>query len=284
MSEITKIIELSKMAKEDADYCEECFAKIKADPDMFDDLKICEKQYMAGYNPSEAAKRLTAKSGLHRYTVDLIIAIYCAIRVSKLYEVHGYDKEIFTKTIAHTLGESVVNCKRVHGIVGTFVFFAYKRHFLCERFALGRLHFEAVPLPFDYKDICKKGDMVLSCHIPASGPLLIEDVEEAFKLAYEFYGIKGPLVIVCSSWLLYPPHHDAVFPADSNIRKFYDLFEIVTQREAAFSEAGWRVFGTTDLDFSKFEQKTRMQKNLYKYLKDGNKMGSGYGVLVRNYD
>ena len=284
MSEISKIIKLSEMKKEDADYCEECFAKIKADPDLFNELEICEKQYMAGYNPSKAAKRLTEKSGLHRYTVDLLVALYCCIRTLKLYEAHGYSEEMFAKTIAHTLRESLENCKAVYSVIGTFVFFAYNRHFRCERFALGRLHFEAVPLPFDYKDICKKGDMVLSCHIPASGPLLMEDVEEAFKLAYEFYGIKGPLVVVCSSWLLYPPHHDAVFPADSNIRRFYDLFDIVTQRETEFSAAGWRVFKTMDLDFNKFEQKTRMQKNLYKYLKDGNKMGSGYGILIRNYE
>ncbi len=284
MSEITKILELSEMNKEDADYCEECFAKIKADPNFFSELISAEKQFMSGYVPTKINKRLAEKTGIHRYTVDLIVAIYAAIRVSKLYETHGYSEEIFTKTIPHTIRQNIDVCKQLYGIVGTFVFNAYKRHYQCERFALGRLQFEAIPVPFDYKDVCKKGDMVLSCHIPATGPLLIEDVEEAFKLAYDFYHINGPLVVVCSSWLLYPPHYEEVFPKNSNLSRFYELFDIVSQREANYTEAGWRVFGTMDFDFNKFPQKTTLQKNLYKFLESGKKMGSGYGILIRNYE
>ena len=283
MSEITNILSLTGMAKEDCDFCEECFKKIKSDQELFNQLVIAEKQYMSAYDYNTAAEILTEKSQLSRFSVDLIIALYCCIRVLKLYEVHGYSKELFISTIADSIRTNVDTCKEVYSVIGIFVLPYYKRHFQCERFALGRLQFEAIKVPFDYKDVCKKGDTVLSCHIPATGPLLIDDVEAAFKLAYDFYNISGPLVVVCDSWLLYPPHYEEVFPKGSNISRFYELFDIVEQHECDFTSAGWRVFGTMDFDFSKFPQTTTMQKNLSNFLKSGKKMGDGYGILVREY-
>ena len=112
----------------------------------------------------------------------------------------------------------------------------------------------------------------------------MEDVEASFRRAYEFYKIQGPMIVTCSSWLLYPPFYGEVFPENSNLRRFYELFDVVEQRdECPFSDDGWRIFHTKEPDLDKLPLKTTLQKNLHAYLKRGNGMGRGYGVLVRDY-
>ena len=41
--------------------------------------------------------------------------------------------------------------------------------------------------------------------------------------------------MVCHSWLIYPPHGE-LFPAGSNMRKFYELFTIVATNEILTAE------------------------------------------------
>ena len=177
----------------------------------------------------------------------------------------------------------IAECRQVYGIHGSFTFFEFKRYFQCTAFTLGRLSFEARPVPFDYRDICKNGDTVIGCHIPSSGPLRMNEVEESFRQAYEFYGIEGKMIVTCSSWLLYPPFYREVFPENSNLRRFYELFDVVEHRECSYDGIGWRVFGTMETDLDKLPLETTLQRNLHAYMKNGGSMGSGYGILIRDY-
>lgn len=284
MSEISEIIIASKMPEEAADYCEEFFAKIKSDPESFSLLTTAEYRYMMGFDPGKEATALAQKMGIHRYTVDLIILLYSCLRLRRLYEANSYSDEMFVSTILSNLGYATETCMKLNGIVGCAYFYAYHTMFHLTRFRLGRLHFELTKMPFDYKDICKKGQMVLSCHIPASGPLLLDEVEESFKMAYDFFKISGPMVIVCSSWLLYPRFYEEVFKKGSNLSKFYELFDVVESKERPITADAWRVFGTLETDLDKLPQETTLQRNLLAFLKAGNSMGGGYGVLVRNFE
>jgi len=284
MSEISELIKLSGMPKEAAEYCEEFFAKIKADSESFSLLTTAERRYMMGFDPGKEATALAQRTGVHRYTTDLILLLYSALRLRRLYEANGYSDEMFVSTILSSLGYATETCMKLHGTVGCAYFYAYYTMFNLTRFRLGRLHFELTRMPFDYKDICKKGQMVLSCHIPASGPLLLDEVEESFKLAYDFFKISGPMVVVCSSWLLYPRFYEEVFKKGSNLSKFYELFDVVDSNERAITADAWRVFGTLETDLDKLPQETTLQRNLLAFLKAGNSMGGGYGVLVRSYE
>lgn len=283
MSKITEIIAMCEMKPDEAAYCEECFAKIKADEELFSLLQAAESHYMLGWSHSKDAKELTEKSGLHRYTVDLLILLYACIRLRKMYAAHGYSEEIFKATVPLNLAYNITTCRQLHNVIGNPFFFGYKEMMQCTRFALGRLHFETIKAPFDYKDICKKGDNVLSCHIPSSGALLTEDVEKSFELAYNFFKPNGPLVVVCSSWLLYPKFYEEVFPKGSNLSRFYELFDVVEQNERDIGADAWRVFGTTNKNLDELPTNTTLQKNLLAFLKNGNLMGGGYGILVRDY-
>ena len=284
MSEISEIVIASKMPEEAADYCEEVFAKIKADSESFSLLTAAEHRYMMGFDPGKEAVALAQRMGVHRYTIDLILLLYSSLRLRRLYEANGYSDEMFVSTILSNLGYATETCMKLNGIIGCAYFYAYHTMFNLTRFRLGRLHFELVKMPFDYKDVCKKGETVLSCHIPASGPLLMEDVEESFRLAYDFFKFSGPMVVVCSSWLLYPRFYEEVFKKGSNLSKFYELFDIVESKERSITADAWRVFGTLETDPYKLPRNTTLQRNLCDFLKKGNSMGGGYGVLVRNFE
>ncbi len=284
MSEISEIIKLTEMPCEAADYCEELFAKIKADPESFSLLTTAEHRYMMGFDPGKEAVALAQKMGLHRYTIDLLLLLYSCLRLRRLYEANGYSEELFVSTAVENLGYAAETCMKLYGIIGCAYFYAYHTMFNLTRFRLGRLHFELTKMPFDYKDVCKKGETVLSCHIPASGPLLMEDVEESFKMAYDFFKLSGPMVVVCSSWLLYPPFYEEVFKKGSNLSKFYELFDVVESKARPITADAWRVFGTLETDLDKLPQETTLQRNLCDFLKAGNSMGGGYGVLVRNFE
>ena len=284
MSEISEIIKLTGSPEAAAEYCEEVFAKIKADSESFSLLTTAEYRYMMGFDPGKEATALAQRMGVHRYTIDLILLLYSSLRLRRLYEANGYSDEMFVSTILSSLGYATETCMKLNGIIGCAYFYAYHTMFNLTRFRLGRLHFEVVKMPFDYKDVCKKGETVLSCHIPASGPLLMEDVEKSFKMAYDFFKVSGPMVVVCSSWLLYPRFYEEVFKKGSNLSKFYELFDVVESKERAITADAWRVFGTLETDLDKLPQETTLQRNLLAFLKAGNSMGGGYGVLVRNYE
>ena len=284
MSEISEIIKLTGSPEAAAEYCEEVFAKIKSEPESFSLLTTAEYRYMMGFDPGKEATALAQRMGVHRYTIDLILLLYSSLRLRRLYEANGYSDEMFVSTILSSLGYATETCMKLNGIIGCAYFYAYHTMFNLTRFRLGRLHFELVKMPFDYKDVCKKGETVLSCHIPASGPLLMEEVEEAFKMAYDFFKVSGPMVVVCSSWLLYPRFYEEVFKKGSNLSKFYELFDVVDSNERAITADAWRVFGTLETDLEKLPQETTLQRNLLAFLKAGNSMGGGYGVLVRSYE
>ncbi len=282
MSEITEIIQIMEMPEDIAEYCEKCFAEIKAEPRLFSLLRTAETHYATEFDPDKAVAQLAKESGLHRYTVNLLVLLVLSIRLRQIYKVKGYSEASFRDFMVNVRCK-IAECMQVYGIRGSFIFTEFKKYFECTTFTLGRLSFEARPIPFDYGDVCKKGDIVLDCHIPSSGPLLMEDVEASFRQAYEFYKVQGKMIVVCSSWLLYPPFYREVFPENSNLRRFYELFDVVQQRECPYSWHGWRIFGTNESDLDKLPLKTTLQKNLHAYMKKGNSMGSGCGILIRDY-
>ena len=74
----------------------------------------------------------------------------------------------------------------------------------------------------------KKGDPVIEVHIPADGPLNIEECEKSFIAAREFFARYYPeydyKYFTCHSWLL-DPTLSRVLPDSSNIIRFRDMFK-----------------------------------------------------------
>lgn len=276
MSKITEILSLARFPEEARECFERALAKIESDADL--SVKLCELEvsYMSGEDTKVERFALSDASGIHIHTLEMLLLLCCAVDLRETYREKGYSEELFCGVLTD-LRCKLNECKTVKGIWGTFVFSWFFRFYNCTRFMLGRLQYETVAAKYDYKDVFKVGDTVYNCHIPSAGPLTPESVEESLGLAREFYGIEGYMPVVCHSWLLYPKHYELF---GSNTRAFADRFDVINTDEQENNGDAWRVFGRDADDLEALPQNTSLQRNFYRYFKDGNKMGNGYGVLI----
>lgn len=280
MSRISDALKITKFPVEAAAFFEDLYGKIEADAELYGHLCEAECCYFEDGDYEKEISALAEKAEIHRYTADMLHLLFCIDRLKDIYRERGYSECLLKDSMAD-LRYKLEECHAVHGIWGTFVFWWFKRFYECKTFKLGRLEFEWEELEFDYNEELKKGAPVINCHIPSSGPLLPEQVEDSFRQAYQFFGFaqKGETMpLVCESWLLYPPHYE-LFPESGNMRRFFEHFEVYKHWEDTKNEDAWRIFNREDHDYKSFPQDTELRKNFYHYLNDGKKMGSGYGII-----
>lgn len=224
---------------------------------------------------------------LHQYTIDLLFVLECTSFLLEKYESNGISKKIFIDTMKD-IKYKLEECIRVKNIFGIFVIEWYENFLYLKRIALGRLQYDISTYNGDAITInhytIHKGDFVLWCHIPSSGPLNPELCIESFKMAYDFFAGKlnnGILPIMCCSWLLYPQYRE-VFGEKSNIAVFTSRFEIVdVQHDEKFNDM-WRVFGVEcdNIDINDLPSNTTMQRNFIQYMKKGYSFGEATGFIL----
>ena len=251
------------------------------------DIECAKEKIFCGNDRSfaEDLDAIAKKAEVNRYTSDMVVLLMCVPTLKYLYRSHGLDDELLYDTMSD-LRCKLFECKAVKGGWGNFVAYWYGEFFRLTRFKLGRLEFEEIRYkPEAYKEILKKGDKVLTCHIPSAGPLCRDDVIASLKRAYDFYPqykINGVLPVAVHSWLLYPPYQGLVFPEGSNIYVFNNLFDIVEYAESDKYGDLWRVF---NVEYSEgclpsLPEDTSMQRRLKEFLLEGNKMGDAHGILL----
>ena len=274
--------------KEASDFFEESYKKIASVSGAEETLRSAMDTYFECETTEEVESilaKVSDESGVHRYTVDMIFLLTGLEELCRRYRAKGYSEELFVDTMKD-LTYKLRECRDVYGIWGTSVFFWYHRFFKMDLFSQGRLQFHHRPFPQEkYKDILKTGDNVFACHIPSSGPLYYEDVMESLKRAYKFYSdelVDGVLRVHCSSWLLYPPHAEHLFPEGSNLKRFYDLFDVFESKQDPQNKDFFRVFGKNYSEdiLNEVVADNTLRRNLKKYLLDGNCMGSGVGIIL----
>lgn len=286
MNKLTETMTLIDFPEEAAAFFEELYSRFEADEHLMSKLISLRELYFKKFNCDELSAGLSElyeKTGYHKHSVDMMFLLFSSIRLEEIYAEKGYSKQFFIHNIKD-LCYKVLECKKVCGIWGIMNFTWQKGLFNLSRFALGRLQYHYYKTLYDYKDLVKKGDDVLYIHIPSSGPLLPEDVDESFRMAYDFFGPThgNKLVLMSHTWLLYPPMAKEVYPEGTNSRLFFERFDIVNQCEDVNDSNIWRVFGTKTTDLSLLPTETGMQKRLYEYLKSGKHTGFGYGMIVYN--
>ena len=277
---LTQLYNLLTIDNEDGEFFSSTIDFLKKDFNA-DFLSVIEEYLKDGGDYETLISAFSAKSGVHKYTLDFCVMLVLCQKLYADYLQQGYTKELFVETM-RDLKYKLEECKSVYGVKGTFVVRWFKRFFLLERFALGRLQYEKVDFKYDYKHL-KKGDTVYQCHIPSSGKLLYQDVILSLKKAYQFYQSELTdkiLAVVCDSWLLYPPHAKA-FSEKSNIKKFYDLFDVIDTVKHDHYPDLWRVFTIpypTQIDL--LPEKSSLCKNLKELYLSGVKAGNGFGIIL----
>lgn len=226
-------------------------------------------------------------AGVHKYSAELMIFILFSKHLRALYRERGISDRIWFDSMSD-LKWKLWECKAVKGSWGSFVAGWFPGFFNLTRFALGRLQFEIVEFDGEYEKDgkkLKKGDKVVNVHIPRTlTPLDKKSRDDAYAQAAEFFREMtdgAPIAFVCSSWLLYP-EAEKILPAHSNIRGFmadYDIIRSKVDEEGDYHNM-WRLFDMDFTgDFTDYPEDSSLRRAYKKFLLDGNRTGSGYGVF-----
>ena len=226
---------------------------------------------------------IAEECGINRYECDMVFLLRCTVPLYDKYVAAGYTDELYFHTLSD-LRVKLFECKELNGVWGMEPTSWFKKYYMLERFRLGRLQYDKKPFPLnEYKGILKKDDMIISCHIPSDGPLLVDDVKESLRMAYRFFPEEhrdGRLIVCCFSWLLYAPLM-ADYDENTNIKRFYNLFEIMTGWEDEPNHNFWHVFGVrySPEALDKVKADNSLRKKVIEHLKNGGTMGNGAGII-----
>lgn len=224
----------------------------------------------------------------HEYTLHMLYALCCGVSLYEKYAEKNLPYELYVNAMMD-LKYKLDECRSVYDICGTMSGKWFGGFFDMTRFAHGRLQYDYKEFEFDdysAKNLTvKKGDVVLACHIPSSGPLTEESITDSLKKAYEFnkdmdfvkkYGV---LPVMCGSWLLYPKYKE-VFGENSNTTRFAQMFDIFKVIESESFENGWRVFKSSWAKSpEELDEDTSMQRRFKKWILEGKSHGAAYGML-----
>lgn len=262
--------------------------RLFASPKIAPLMELAKKAFLnSGEGDFQAPLAQIAElSGERRESVDLVMMVDCLPVMQQRYQERAISEEIFWDT-AKDLTYKLIECYHNRGVWGNFVTFWYPEFFRLERFALGRLQFEHRAFPYEGVEGIEKGQTVYNCHIPSSGSLPPELVEDSFRRAKAFYAheLNGkPMPVYCSSWMLYPPHV-ALFPEGSNLRRFAERFTLVDAVEDVTNHDFWRIFNRPwdpSLPLEELPEDTALRRAFKAFLMAGNAMGSGKCLLWFN--
>ncbi len=222
--------------------------------------------------------------GIHPYTAELLIFLCLTKYLREEYEKRGVNNRIYWDTVLD-LKYKNEECKLVKGIVGSFVAEWFFKFFDMTRFALGRLQFQIIDFGHEYE---KNGvkltpqSKVIDVHIPRSlKPLDEKSCDEAFAYAKAFFAneIGKHCAFVCHSWLLYP-EHESILSHESNVYRFMKRFDIIRSGVSHSKGDLWRLFDTDEKDPKKLPADTTMRRAYVDHLKNGGKVGWGFGVFI----
>lgn len=205
-----------------------------------------------------------------------------------LHHERGVPDDVSRRTLAD-LGRNMALHRRRFGTTGLFVPWWLTRHFRGELYQLGRLQFERFRLGRRTGERLASagagagpGDPVLGVHIPDfRGPLTPEACDDSVARARAFFARHFPEepagTAVCHSWLL-DPQLRRYLPAESNIVRFQDRFEIAYVNEEAEDDTPVAfVFGGTETPRERLPRRTRVQRAVLDHLDAGGHWHSGHG-------
>lgn len=222
-------------------------------------------------------------AGVHKYTAELLIFLLLTKQLKVYYEKAGIDEQIWHDSCMD-LHWKLMECKKVHGIWGSFVAGWFPGFFILDRFALGRLQFELINFPAKYEESGRKKPegmtKAINVHIPSCGKLKREDWEASYKKAAAFFGdaFEGDQVAFCCwSWLLFEKHEEFL-GADSGIAAFAREYDVFNKGET--NGDLWRIFDREyDGNPDGLPENTRLQRVYKKWLQGGNNAGFGEGIF-----
>ncbi|MBQ4067330.1 MAG: DUF5596 domain-containing protein, partial [Clostridia bacterium] len=215
------IIDFFKMQ----DYPEDAANSLISDYDRLMGCDSCRQifeKYLSEYEANDRTNFgefivLAAKAG-NEVEADgratQFLCFVCALKHLKvMYEKRGLPLDVYYDT-ARDLRYKLMECYKMYGVWGSFVASWFYGAFVLDRFEIGRLQYEfsthfATKEAFEVCGIVLTPETpVINLHIPSSGPLTQDSVDDSLSRAYRFmekhfpkYIHDGKMVIECGSWL-----------------------------------------------------------------------------------
>lgn len=222
-------------------------------------------------------------TNIEKETVLLLVYILMSKRLKEYYDAKGYSEDMWIDAMSD-LKDRLNECFSIKHIWGSDTDW-FARFFNFNLFALGRLQFNYSNLYADYNGKTvklKKGDKVIGVHIPGGRPLDKSEVLDSFIKAKEFFrkDFYEKVPFVCKTYLFHSSMVDLYKPT-SNLKWFYDLFDVYYQEDTDHILDAWRIFNCEVKDYANLPENTSLQKGLKRFLQDGGKMGVGVGILFR---
>lgn len=169
----------------------------------------------------------------------------------------------------------------------------FKRFFIAERIAFGRLQYNRLEAGVEYKSEnfdLKPDTPVITVHIPTDKrmPFSPENRLASYKSASKFYSKYfdgGRVIFRCGTWLLNPLHKE-ILPESSNIRSFVDDFELVPSSYKKGQGDFWRIFGNISSDTApeNLPEENSLQRAYKKHLMAGGEIGWICGFRLGDMD
>ena len=279
------IIDKSYIAK-----CHECLKTLKNDYMLINKLnELYTTLYLENFD------RAKLKKLWYNQNVDELFTKNCHPFITNILLLSGYSlhKENFEKYNLDN-SQKQIHIKRVCDALTTDIF---KRHYSGIRVSemlwgayfinirlieVGRLQFEVC---FHNPITEKDGEPNIKIHIPRGGRLFTEDVKKSINdskaLIKKYFNIEN-VDYYCTSWLLSDKLQD-IIDVNSNIHKFYKLFDIVAEDHDAIPDILNFVFELNDCeDYSILPENTSLQKNLKELFLRGVSMKVGVGKLKQD--
>ncbi|MDQ0091349.1 hypothetical protein J2T12_004786 [Paenibacillus anaericanus] len=250
--------------------------------DFHSDEKVYQIHKQQFYNDRFSFFENVKQSSNYRQLI-LYLYVRFAVDAYEEYAIRGINDQIYFDTFSD-IELWCSTCRRDFGEYGIQEYEWLQEHIQLRLFRLGRLQFQ--PIAFDRELEVEghkiyKNQIVLGVHIPSGEPLESQEVEESFESARRFFRGFTP-IFICNSWMLFPNLSEVLQPS-SNIMKFQKKF-FIYQVDHEARQAEERIFNKVISDPAEYEEQSSLQRNAKSYLMAGNKLGSGYGIMVSKFE
>ena len=201
--------------------------------------------------------------------------------IRRYHRERGISDEISWATLAD-LGQQLDVHRRTNGDYGLETHWWMTLHWTGTIYALGRLQFQlrqpANPVPG-----VEPGELVLDVHIPETGPLTPEAVDDSFRQAREFFPRHFPkypvTMATLTSWLIDPYLLDNL-PQESNMVRFGRRFTPSGEPRDSQDSAIFFTFRSHDVEnLDQFPRDTNLQRLVIDRIKSGGTWQNAFGYL-----
>jgi len=250
-----------------------------------DGLTVIEDHLTRHMTTSAEVTAFAESLGLDKDLGMLAITLLLTSRAHDIYRQRGIPEAIFTDTMKNIRIACNEYAHDNNGKTGMTRYAFISRNMVGDVLRHGRLEYEIETFSKeDYEAhgiTVHTGDPILKIHIPSDEPLLVEDAEESFRLAYRYYRLAPITPFMCESWLTYPGNRHFCRP-DSNIIRFMECFDILESEDCPKCGDLWRIYGRhADFDHPEtFSENTSLQRSLKAHLLRGGTMGMGFGIFL----